>query len=162
MIVSGEKKAALLFKNILVVIFAFSFFFVIVTFAIANDGVDSTLYVPIVIVFFMIFYIILEDCIQFLKAPSQLRFNLIEKQVLRSSEPGPFQCSKLFFVANSDSAKSYRVAFTKFSGEHFFLTRHYCFDKSIGEIRGFLSRSGQVDVAVMSSGKYCMKAWKSR
>ena len=158
MVVKGQKKLSLLIKNWFVTILVFSFFFLVVGFAINNGGLEGFLYIPVAFIILLIFYILINDYFEYKSLPSDVQFDLDSKKIIGSGISNGSRFKSIYFVSNDKESRSYRVSIVDLKGKERFLTRHFYFDVSIGDIQVYLSSKDDISIQVISSRKYVNKS----
>lgn len=148
--IQGKKVRSLLFKNITIALLVFSPFFLSAAWLISSGNVNTKIFILMTTAFIVIFYILINDYLEFKKAPDTIIFDLENGTVTRDNKVGSSVLKGMYFVGFGDNTTAYRPLLVRFDGSESFLTRHHIFDKNLGEIRDFSSQSKQVDVRVLN------------
>ncbi|WP_194756567.1 hypothetical protein [Aliidiomarina indica] len=103
--VQGKKDRSLLFKNITIALLVFLPFFLSAAWLISSGNVNIKISIIMTIAFTAIFYILINDYLEFKKAPDTIIFDLESGTVTRDNEVGSSVFKGMYFKARCDRAR---------------------------------------------------------
>lgn len=139
-----------MFKNIILALLIFSPFFLSAAWLISSGNVDVKIFIIMTVAFITILYILINDYLEFKKAPDTIIFDLEQGTVIRDDKVDSSVLRGMYFIGFGDNTTAYRPLLIKFDGSESLLSRHHIFDKNLGEIREYSSHKKQVDVRVLN------------
>ncbi|MCL5051001.1 hypothetical protein [Aliidiomarina maris] len=148
--IEGYKKPGLVVENVTITLLVFSPFFLAAIWAISTDNLTPILWVSMLFGFFSIALVVITDIVEYNKAGTTVLVDLNEGLIKYSSKQEPSSFSKIYFVGNGDSTKSYRLITVKADKSEEFSGRYYLFNKSLKEIRDSANNYSPVKVATLN------------